>query len=80
MWCLAAAWLLWPWRDLLEMRVLPNGDVILKQGEPVPCLCECGEVYPVAEHSEWSRCPCCGRENVHHACKRSLRIKLEIGK
>ena len=61
------------------MRILENGDIILKQGEPVPCLCECGQVYEVPEHSEWSRCPQCARENVHYAVKHRLSLKIEVG-
>lgn len=43
-----------------------DGTVYLEKGEAVPCACECGEVYQPALESEWSGCPACGRENVHH--------------
>lgn len=48
------------------MRKNADGTVYLEKGEAIPCFCACGEVYQPALDSEWSRCPTCGRENVHH--------------
>jgi hypothetical protein len=50
------------------MRLLPNGNVVLEKGEPVPVFCRCAAIYQPRLHSEWSRCPDCGRENVHGTC------------
>ena len=44
----------------------PAGRVWLDAGEPVPFLCECGEMYqPTSFEVERSTCPKCGADNDH---------------
>jgi hypothetical protein len=47
------------------MIELPNGDVILRKGELMPCRCVCGHLYQPKANSECSDCPECGHLNLH---------------
>lgn len=47
------------------MIQLPDGTILIEQGEPLPAVCACGHAYPVPVDSEWSKCPKCGRDNIH---------------
>lgn len=48
------------------MIELPDGAVLLQDGEAIPAYCrQCDRYYPAALHSEQSKCPWCFRETIH---------------
>jgi uncharacterized OB-fold protein len=49
------------------MIELPDGTVLLHEGEPFPARCgECDRLYTPPLGSEVSRCPHCGERSEHH--------------
>lgn len=59
------------------MLIQPDGRVVLKAGEVIPCQCvSCKHVYQPPAKSRASRCPACGCLTQHDQLWKKVPAKV----